>query len=107
MNVFAMMKLLPDLSDDGMKAIAAGYAFSCEVLAPHDSTFDVFKLRTRYDVPVFVFQGRADVNTAGAVSRWLAQIEARGKDVVIVENASHGAFSHRVLHMASESCCHP
>ncbi|MDP6579357.1 MAG: alpha/beta hydrolase [Vicinamibacterales bacterium] len=92
-NLPAIMRSLPGLTDADLRAIVGGAAFSAEALAPHESMFDALQLGVRYAVPMFVFQGRGDINApTELVSRWFAQVEAPEKQLVIVDNASHAAF---------------
>jgi pimeloyl-ACP methyl ester carboxylesterase len=93
MNVPSMLRSLPDYTEEDIRNAGAGFNFSEPALFPQLSRTSVWSLGRRYQVPVFVFQGKDDLNTpTELVSRWIGSIDAPAKKLMIVENASHGAF---------------
>jgi pimeloyl-ACP methyl ester carboxylesterase len=93
MNVPNMLKALPDYTDADIRNATDGYAFSDPALFPQLSMFNVRSLGMRYRAPIFIFQGAGDLNTpTELVVKWFDEVEAPAKKIMIVENASHGAF---------------
>ena len=91
----AMMEELLDqgYAPEELKGIIDGARYTVSQLAPHQSDFDARVFATRLEVPVFVFQGENDLNTAtGLAIEWFDAIEAPRKELHIVAGGSHGAF---------------
>jgi pimeloyl-ACP methyl ester carboxylesterase len=62
-------------------------------LRPEIVAFDARRLGTRFDVPLFFFQGADDRYTVTEeVRRYVAEIDAPAKTLVEIEGAGHSAF---------------
>jgi len=93
MNVPNMFKALSDYTDADINNATEGYRFVEAALFPELANLDVRKFGMRYRVPVFIFQGKDDLNTpTELVVRWIDDIEAPRKKILLIDNASHGAF---------------
>ena len=93
MNVPNMLRALPDYTPADMQDALDGFTFSSQALAAERDRLGVRSLGTRFAVPIYIFQGAGDLNTpTELVARWFAEIRAPAKKMVVVENASHGAF---------------
>ena len=91
----AMMDGLVDrgYSAEELQAIRDGARFTAGQFAPHQSDFDARVFAARVEVPVFLFQGENDLNTATALAiEWFDALQAPRKELHIVAGGSHGAF---------------
>ena len=90
--------MMEDLLDRGyspeeLQGILEGARYTVSQLAPHQSEFDARVFAARIDVPVFLFQGENDLNTAtGLAIEWFDALQAPRKELHIVAGGSHGAF---------------
>lgn len=76
-----------------LQGIRDGARYSVSQLAPHRSEFDARVFAARIEIPVFVFQGENDLNTAtGLAIEWFDALHAPRKELHIVAGGSHGAF---------------
>jgi pimeloyl-ACP methyl ester carboxylesterase len=88
-----MLRALPDYTEEDRRNAFEGYTLSDPALFPQLSVFSVRSLGMRFATPIFIFQGAGDLNTpTQLVTRWIDEIEAPTKKIVVVDNASHGAF---------------
>jgi len=65
-------------------------------------SWEIERLGSRFDVPLFVFQGEVDLNTPVAPARdWLATVDAPKKAFEIIPGAGHGVilFHREVLEL--------
>ncbi len=80
-------------SPEEVQAILDGARYTVGQLAPHQSEFDARVFAARIEVPVFLFQGENDLNTAtGLAIEWFDTLHAPQKELHIVPGGSHGAF---------------
>lgn len=90
--------MMQDLLDEGyspeeLEGIIEGARFTVSEMAPHTTTFDARQFASRLEVPVYVFQGENDLNTAtGLAVEWFHSVDAPKKALRIVQGGSHGAF---------------
>jgi len=64
-----------------------------EALMPEFAAFDALSLGTRFDVPMFFFQGEQDLHTVTSeVQSYVAEIQALAKVLVLLPNAGHMSF---------------
>jgi pimeloyl-ACP methyl ester carboxylesterase len=85
MLLFSSSHSLKDLSD-----FIAGNQFSGEHLFADWMAFDATKLGNRFEMPVFVIQGEADVMTPTALAEeWFISIEAPEKAFVAIASGGH------------------
>lgn len=90
--------MMQELLDRGytpeeLQGIRDGARHTISQLAPHRSNFDARVFAARIDVPVFLFQGENDLNTAtGLAIEWFNALQAPRKELHIVAGGSHGAF---------------
>lgn len=85
MLLFSPTYSLKDLFD-----FIAGNQFSGEHLFADWMAFDATKLGNRFETPVFIIQGEADVMTPTAlVEEWFTSIEAPRKAFVAIERGGH------------------
>jgi pimeloyl-ACP methyl ester carboxylesterase len=82
-------KLSPEYDDEELKAIDKGSLFSLKyLLAPLESVS--FADMTRFECPVFLFNGIHDYSTSHEVAaRWFASIDAPAKQMFRFENSAH------------------
>jgi pimeloyl-ACP methyl ester carboxylesterase len=82
-------KLSPEYDDEELKAIDKGSLFSLKyLLAPLESVS--FADMTRFECPVFLFNGMHDYSTSHEVAaRWFASIDAPAKQMFRFENSAH------------------
>lgn len=93
MNVPNMFRALPGFVEQDLRDATEGYRFVEAALFPVLAKTDVRAFGMTYRIPVYIFQGKDDLNTpTELVVRWQQEIAAPAKDILIVENASHGAF---------------
>lgn len=91
----AMMQELLDrgYTPEELQGIRDGARHTVSQLAPHRSTFDARVFAARIEIPVFLFQGENDLNTAtGLAIEWFDALEAPRKELHVVAGGSHGAF---------------
>lgn len=85
MLLFSPTYSLKDLFD-----FIAGNQFSGERLFAEWMAFDAKKLGTRFDTPILIIQGEADVMAPTAlVAEWFETIEAPKKEFVAIEPGGH------------------
>jgi pimeloyl-ACP methyl ester carboxylesterase len=82
-------KLSPDYNNEELKAIDQGSLFSLQhLLRPLESVS--FGKMTRFECPVFLFNGRHDYSTSHEVAaHWFARISAPAKQMFWFENSAH------------------
>jgi pimeloyl-ACP methyl ester carboxylesterase len=82
-------KLSPEYNDDELKAIDQGSLFSLQhLLSPLESVS--FGKTTRFECPVFLFNGRHDYSTSHEVAaNWFERIRAPVKQMFWFENSAH------------------
>ncbi len=82
-------KLSPDYDNEEVKAIDRGSLFSLQHLLPPLEGFNLDKL-TRFECPVFLFNGRHDYSTSHEVAAdWVARGRAPVKKLVWFEDSAH------------------
>ena len=70
-----------------------GALYSLRVLAPELSTFDARKVSLDFKVPMFFFQGERDMVTpTSLVEKYMSEIAAPHKELVILKGDGHGAL---------------
>ena len=75
-----------------IRAFVAGMRFSLEQLLPEIVRYDAWARGTRFELPVFIFQGDNDVLTTPALARaYFAEIVAPSKEMELISNAGHFA----------------
>ena len=75
-----------------VRAFVAGMRFSLEQLLPEIVRYDAWAHGTRFELPVFIFQGDNDVMTTPALARaYFAEIVAPSKKMDLISNAGHFA----------------
>ncbi|GAB3353923.1 alpha/beta hydrolase [Lysobacter tyrosinilyticus] len=82
-------KLSPDYTNAEVAAIDQGGLFSLQYLLTPMAAVD-FGKNTRFDCPMFLFNGRHDYTTSSEVAaRWFATLKAPVKKVFWFENSAH------------------
>jgi len=82
-------KLSPDYSNEEVAAIDQGGLFSLHYLLTPMMAID-FSKNTRFDCPIFIFNGRHDYTTSFEVAeRWFATLHAPVKKMFWFENSAH------------------
>jgi len=82
-------KLSPDYSNEEVAAIDKGSLFSLQYLLIPMMAVD-FSKNTRFDCPIFIFNGRHDYTTSFEVTeRWFATLHAPVKKMFWFENSAH------------------
>lgn len=82
-------KLSPDYSDAELAAIDRGSLYSLTHLLPQLESVD-FRRHTRFDTPMFLFNGRHDYSTSHRVAAgWFATITAPTKRAFAFEDSAH------------------
>ena len=86
----SMLLFSPSYSVKDLFDFIAGHQFSGKHLFADWMTFDATKLGNRFETPVFVIQGEADVMTPTVlVEEWFTSIEAPEKAFVAIESSGH------------------
>jgi pimeloyl-ACP methyl ester carboxylesterase len=93
------MKLLKDavwyapgwtLAD--IRSFVVGMRFSLERLLPEATRFDAWQQGTRYEIPIFFFQGENDVLTTPQLARaYFNDVAAPMKRMELISDAGHFA----------------
>jgi pimeloyl-ACP methyl ester carboxylesterase len=79
----------PDYSLEDVEAIDKGAELSPPLLLPHLLNFDYTDV-TRFDRPIFMFEGRYDLTTPSQVTAaWFKRIHVPRKGFVWFENSAH------------------
>ena len=82
-------KLSPDYGDAELASIDKGSLFSLEYLLPPLESVD-FAKQTRFECPMFLFNGRHDYSTSHEVAaRWFATVSAPVKKLIWFEDSAH------------------
>lgn len=82
-------KLSPEYSNEELKAIDKGSLFSLQHLLPPLESVS-FATMTKFDCPVFLFNGRHDYSTSHEVAaNWFERISAPDKRMFWFENSAH------------------
>jgi pimeloyl-ACP methyl ester carboxylesterase len=82
-------KLSPDYSDAELAAIDKGSLYSLTYLLPPLESLD-FAKQTRFECPMFLFNGRHDYSTSHEVAaRWFATVSAPMKKLFWFEDSAH------------------
>jgi len=82
-------KLSPDYSNEEVAAIDQGGLFSLQYLLIPMMAVD-FSKNTRFDCPIFIFNGRHDYTTSFEVTeRWFTTLHAPVKKMFWFENSAH------------------
>ena len=75
-----------------IRAFVRGMRFSLEQLLPEIARYDAWAHGTRFDVPIFIFQGSNDVLTTPALARtYFEEIVAPIKRMELISDAGHFA----------------
>ncbi len=75
-----------------IRAFVAGMRFSLEQLLPEIARYDAWAQGTRFEVPIFIFQGSNDVLTTPALARaYFDEIVAPIKKMELICNSGHFA----------------
>lgn len=86
----SMLLLSPSYSVKDLFDFIAGNQFSGEHLFVDWMAFDATKLGYRFEIPVLIIQGEADVMAPTAlVKEWFALVEASKKEFVAIESCGH------------------
>jgi pimeloyl-ACP methyl ester carboxylesterase len=73
--------------------IIAGFNFSIEKLYEELMGYDATRLGTRFKVPIFIFQGDADIQSPTALAKeFFSSIRAPKKDLVLLKGEGHNAL---------------
>jgi pimeloyl-ACP methyl ester carboxylesterase len=75
-----------------------GYRLVLKTMWPQVTDYDFRKQATRFDVPVFIFQGRNDRNTPSElVEQYFELIEAPAKELIWFEQSAHSPLADEPL----------
>ena len=75
-----------------IRALVAGMRFSLEQLMPEIAQYDAWAQGTRFELPIFIFQGEYDVLTTPSLARaYFDDIEAPLKHIALITDAGHFA----------------
>jgi pimeloyl-ACP methyl ester carboxylesterase len=81
--------LSPDYSTRELDAIGKGSRYTFDHLIGTLVSAD-YEAMTRFQCPIFLFEGRHDETTAESVAtEWFARVEAPAKGLVVFENSAH------------------
>lgn len=80
----------PDYSLQDMLNGTQGYLSSARAMFPEVMSFDVRKFGMKFDVPVLILQGEADILTPTALAHeYFDAIEAPHKEMVLLKGGGH------------------
>lgn len=75
-----------------IRAFVNGMHYSLEQLLPEIVRYDAWRCGTRFELPIFVFQGETDVLTTPSLAReYFADVEAPFKHMETISDAGHFA----------------
>jgi pimeloyl-ACP methyl ester carboxylesterase len=99
-------KLSPEYSNEELKAIDRGSLFSLQHLLAPLEAFNLDRV-TRFECPVFLFNGRHDYSTSHEVAaEWFARVSAPAKQVVWFEDSAHMMMQEQLgrflMHLVSD-----
>jgi pimeloyl-ACP methyl ester carboxylesterase len=91
--VFAAALTTPGYSLKDAYTLFDAFGFSSELLFGELMAFDARRLGTKFEVPIFIFQGDSDLQSPAALAaEYFSSVEAPRKELVMLRGEGHTAL---------------